>query len=216
MHKIYDITYETDGEQKHEILLIAWTENDLDISYVLHKLGLDYAMSTEGLKKCGNTGLSYNEFLSRLTPEMLEPYKVKMMRLSQMATHMNDDDMLVSLYELKSHLLAEERNKECMRTARETSKRFARNLGRLKDNRHQLISKWDNARLNEMATSWGHQYARTGEQDPVKFFEKKLSDAIHRAYISSEGNMNYEQNASQDASENVPENATTEQTTPQT
>ena len=179
MYQIFDVTSDVNGEQQHEKMLITY-EGGTDLMAILHKLGLEYALTPNGLKKYIKTGLSFNEFLSCLTPEMLEPYYVKIIWLDR-GPSTPDCDMLISRYDLLSHLAAKERDYECMRKTREVAERYARNLGHLNADGHQLISTWDTPRIAERAASWACQFVRSNDRDAGKFFEKKLSDAVLRA-----------------------------------
>lgn len=96
--------------------------------------------------------------------------------------------------------------------AREVAERYARNLGHLKDNGHQLISSWDTARIAERAASWACQFVRSDDPDPGKFFEKKLDYAAFRAGLSLQNvdgtdEQSTPQNADSTDEQNIPQNA---------
>ena len=102
MYRIFEVASTIDGEQVRENVLITWPDGG-DLYGVLHKLGLEYALSPEGLKTCRNNGVTYNEVLSRLTPEMLAPYGAQMIWLDRVVIRV-EDKQIINRYELESHL----------------------------------------------------------------------------------------------------------------
>lgn len=216
MNQTVEITRNVNGEQRREKALLEWQDGD-DPKYMLHKLALAVASSPEGQKQFRGTGLSCSEFLSRATNELLADGNMSIKWLDRDAVNL-DDQMLVSRYELESYLELMGSINRCMRRTCEVSVQYVRRLARLHTEGHPLVSTWDDTRMHDRALSWAWQFVQSEADElyPGRFFEKRLAEAMHRAYIFSEGNMNYEQNASQDAPENAPENATDEQTTSQT
>lgn len=179
MYQIFEVTSDVDGKQRRENVLISWRDGN-NLAYVLHKLGLEYALSPEGLRKCRNNGVSYSEILTRLTPEMLAPYDMRIIWLDRDSVCV-DNMQLISRYELESYMEAMERDIKREAKMREVDERYARRLERLKADGHPLISTWDAGRVSARAISWAYQYVRAGESDAKGFFDKKLADAVCRA-----------------------------------
>lgn len=198
MHQIFDITSNTDGEHRHEKLMITYPVG-LDLNDVFHNLGLELAMTPDGVKKYGNTGLSLNEFLSRVTPEELEPYNVTI-TWPDREDCCSGDKMLISRYELQSHLNARKRENNRVLKAREVSMRYIRKLGRLKANGHQLVSTWDNGRVVERANSWAYQFVCSNGWNYDRFFDERLDEAVNRA---AKSHLNTDKNDEQ----NIPQSA---------
>ena len=179
MYQIFDVTFNIDGGQRHEKAMITYPVG-LNLMYVLHELGLEYAMSPNGMKKYGDTGLSLNEFLKCLTPEMLEPFNATIMWPDR-ENFCTGDEMLVSRFEVQSFQGAEKRADNRVLKAREIAVRYVQKLGRLNGNGHQLVSGWSNARMIERANSWAYQFICSNEWNYSKFFDERLAEAVKRA-----------------------------------
>ena len=179
MYVVYDIIFNDNGVEQHEKALITCRE-DVDLPEVLHELALEYVMSPDGLKKYGQTGLPFDEFLQCLPPEKLKPYNVFIHWLDREAKR-PDSKMIIDRYELKSHLAAMERAEERVRETRKLSEQYVRRMERLKADGHPLISTWESAQVTDHALRWAWQFARARITDPIKFFEKKLAECVYKA-----------------------------------
>ena len=182
MYRIFEVASTIDGEQVRENVLITWPDGG-DLYGVLHKLGMEYALSPEGLKTCRDNGVTYNEVLSRLTPEMLAPYGAKIIRLDREAIRV-EDKQIINRYELESHLEVMERDKDRERKMRDIAERYARKFERLKAEGHPLLSDWDAGRVSARAISWAYMSVRSGGPDAGKFFNERLADAVCKAGLS--------------------------------
>ena len=182
MYRIFEVTSTIDGEQVRENVLITWPDGG-DLFRVLHKLGMEYALSPEGLKTCRHKGVSYNEVLSRLPPEMLAPYGAQIIWLDRVAIRV-EDKQIINRYELESHLEVIEHDRNRERRMRDIAERYARKLDRLKAEGHPLLSEWDTGRVSARAISWAYMFVRAGGLDAGKFFETRLADAVCKAGLS--------------------------------
>ena len=175
MYLIFNVS--TAPQKRETVILVC---PDIRNPYhILHKLGVEYAMSPEGVKVRG-TGLTFGALFNYLTPEMLAPYGIEIMWPDREAVRLDDERQIVSYYEIQSHLDAKEQERQRTflweQKLRETAERYARKLERLKAEQHPVISTWDVSRICMRAVSWAYQYTKVkGSSD--EFFEKKLADA---------------------------------------
>ena len=182
MYQIFEVTSSIDGRQVRENVVISWQDGG-DLIHVLHELGLEYALSPEGLKKCHYDGLTYNELLNRLTPEMLAPYDMRIVWLDREAFRVGDRQ-IINRYEVEGHVAARERDEKREQKTREVADRYARRMGRLKAAGHPLLSGWDAGKMSARAISWAYQHVRAGGSDAAGFFDKRLADAMGKAGLS--------------------------------
>ncbi len=198
MYQIFEVTTNIDGEKRREHVLLTWRDGG-DPYQVLHKLGLEYALSPDNIKKYRYTGLPYNEIFSHLTPEMLAPHDMQIVWLDREALPV-DGKQIVNRYELESHVETMERDSKREKKMREIAERYANRLERLKAEGHPLLSEWDAGRVSARAISWAYQFVRAGGLDTSGFFNARLADAMRKAGLSPEA-------VGGDRQENIPQSA---------
>ena len=122
--------------------------------------------------------MSFAQIMEHITPEMLAPYGVTMIRPEDVAIQTDQLSPLVTRYELES--IRDIRSAEWYRGRRvvEYAARAAKRLEKQKANQHPIISTWDSERISMKATSWACQFMMDGEKNFAKFFDKKLKDLL--------------------------------------
>ena len=170
MHQVFSVvTKDSNGdEKKREIAILHWTGRE-NPYYLLHRLGVEYAMSPEGTH-LRNTGLTYGELFEYLTPEKLDPHGMQILWPDREAVQLADGRKIVSSYEIQSHLEAQiqEREREYQREkqVKEIAGRYARRLEHLRDTGHPVISTWAPDVIVNRAITWAYLYVRsTGKED---------------------------------------------------
>lgn len=181
MYLFFSIATSEPGQRETVMLSCPNNKNPY---YILHKLGVEYAMSPEG-SKVRDKGLTFETLFNHLTPEMLAPYGMEIRWPDREATPLEEGRQIVSHYEIHSHM--ETRAQEHRKAAHWQQKlytaaeRYARKLEKLKGEGHPLIATWDSSRISVRSISWAYQCVKAGDLDTDKFLEKRLADAMRKA-----------------------------------
>lgn len=175
MRKVYRYPRNINGETRQEHVILD-SDVSRDLLQVVHDAAVDYCLNNENRHLCKEGGMSFGQAMEHITPEMLAPYGVTMIRLEDVAVQTDQMPPLVSQYELAT--IREVRRVE-RRRAREVLDYAERAAGRLEtklENRHPIVSTWGSGKIAVKAASWACQFVMGKETDFGKFFEKKLKE----------------------------------------
>ena len=200
MYQVFSVPSKNGDEKKREIAILHW-EKTKNPYYVLHKLGLEYALSPKGEHLRG-TGLSYGELFNYLTPEMLAPYDIEIMWPEREAARLENSRQVVTCFEIWSHLDAQVDNRIQTQRIQEVAGRYARKLERLKAEQHPVISTWEIDAIVSRAISWAGQCTRIKGQNVDMFFDAKVKEA--KPHKVKKAPM---ETASGDGEQNIPQTA---------
>ena len=185
MHQTFEFIRCLDGRRQHERVLFEYPD-DVDLEYILHRLGLKHALSDDRQKKYGNAEVTYDELFNRLTPEMMKPYNVKMIWPDR-ETRQVSGKPLITRCELDWHREAMEREEERTRRAGNVAERYAKTLVNLKDSGNQYIAQCPSPWVAEKAVRWAFQFIRSGETDSLSFLDEKLASFLSPQSIDENG-----------------------------
>ena len=186
MTEVYGFSRKVNGETKKEFIVLGSNFNR-NFLQIVHDVAVDYCLNNENRHPCKEGGMSFGEAMEFITPKMLEPYGVTMLRLDDVAVQTDQMAPLVSRYELET--IREVRRLE-RRHAREVvdfAERAARRLETQRAKNHPGVSAWGPETVAVKAASWACQYVMmNGKKDFARFFEKKLRETLPKG--SDEGN----------------------------
>lgn len=177
MTRTYEYTRKGYGSAKQEIVILS-SESDCDIDQILYQVALMFCLSPQGKRLCKNAfGLTFEVFLSNLTPEMLAPYGVTVYRPREDAKHKDDMDLVVSQCEIETYRNFCDAHKRQFLDMKDLARRIVKRLEALRLDGHLVISTWTTETILEKSISWAYQYVTSEECDFSAFLERKIQEA---------------------------------------
>ncbi len=176
MTEVYEFPREVNGETRKEFVILS-SNFKHDFLQIVHNVAVDYCLANENRHPCKEGGMSFGQIMEYITPKMLEPYGVTMIRLEDAAIHTDQMPPLVTRYELET--IREVRRLE-RRHAREVvdyAERAAKRLETQRVNNHSAVAAWGPEKVAVKAASWACQFVMLSkDRNFAKFFEKKLRE----------------------------------------
>lgn len=178
MTKVYGFPRVVDGETKKEFVVLSSNFNR-DFLQVVHDVAVDYCLDNENRHLCKEGGMSFGQIMEFITPEMLEPYGVTMLRLDDMAVQTDQMSPLVTRYELETIRAVRRLERRHAREVVDFAERAAQRLETQRARNHPGVSAWGPEKVAVKAASWASQYVMmSGKKDFARFFEKKLKETL--------------------------------------
>ena len=182
MTEVYEYLRLVNGEMRREFVFFT-SYMKCDFLQVVHNVTVDYCLKNEDRHPCKEGSMSFAQAMEYVTPEMLAPYGVTMIRSTDAAIQTDQLPPLVNRYELET---IRDVRKDERRRAREVvdyAERAARRLETKKANQHPVVSTWGSERISARAASWAWQFVTGEEKDFARFVEKRLQALqTHHAY----------------------------------
>lgn len=182
MTEVYEYLRLVNGEMRREFVFFT-SYMKCDFLQVVHNVTVDYCLKNEDRHPCKEDGMSFAQAMEYVTPEMLAPYGVTMIRSTDAAIQTDQLPPLVSRFELET--IREVRKDERRRALAvvEYAERAARRLETQKANQHPVVSTWGSEKISARAASWACQFVVGKEKDFGEFVEKRLNRMLtHPAY----------------------------------
>lgn len=176
----YEYIRQLNGEPRLEIVTLS-SKGERDFDEVLHRVGLEFCMSPQGRKLCKNiSGLSLEQLLDIITPEMLVPDGVTMERLRGCAVQKDNVPPVVSWCEIKLCREICDRYNQQLRDMKKYAELIAGHLEAYRLSGHPAISAWAPEIIPSKSISWAYQYVT--EKDEMRcslatFLERKIQEA---------------------------------------
>lgn len=189
MIEVYEYSRLVNGEMRREFVVFS-SEKKRDILQAVHNAAVDFCVQHANKRPCKEGGMSFAEIMEFITPEMLAPYDVTMIRPGDVAIQADQLPLLISRYELE--FIRDVRSTEWYRSRRvvDYAARAAKRLEKQKAKQHPIISTWDAEKMTVKASSWACEFAMGREKNFGKFFDKKLKDlsayAAYQEQLSSQ------------------------------
>lgn len=178
MTKVYEYPRVVDGEMKKEFVILSSNFNR-DFLQVVHDVAVDYCLKNENRRPCKGDGMSFGQIMGCITPEMLEPYGVTMLRLDDMAVQTDQMPPLVTRYELETIRAVRRLERRHAREVVDFAERAARRLETQRARKNPGVSNWGPEQVAVKAASWASQYVMLeGKKDFARFFNQKLRETL--------------------------------------
>lgn len=152
-----------DGRQEYVVLIAPQTQN---FDRVLHEVALKLVSDDPRYKDVGQAAL-----MEALTPELLAPYKVVLLRPTREAIKLDNKPPVIGALEAESWRAAILRHTSYKISAREYAERIAQRLEREKANGHPAVSTWSYAGICRRSVTWACNFVEEygAERGSVKF-----------------------------------------------
>lgn len=152
-----------DGRQEYVVLIAPQTQN---FDRVLHEVALKLVSDDPRYKDVGQAAL-----MEALTPELLAPYKVVLLRPTREAIKLDNKPPVIGALEAESWRAAILRHTSYKISARECAERIAQRLEREKANGHPAVSTWSYAGICRRSVTWACNFVEEygAERGSVKF-----------------------------------------------
>lgn len=121
-------------------------------------------------------GLSLKRLMDCITPEMLEPYGITMIRPREAAIKVDQEPPVIGKYEAESYLQLRDNYVERFRQLYDNAKRFARHLESKQTSQHPVVATWDGEKVVTKALVWANQYVAGKERDWHNFIKNRLDE----------------------------------------
>lgn len=176
MYRIYEMTRMVNGVPTPEMIML-FHPGMCDFSRVLHELGMKFCLTKQGRQLCRDEGgLTLKRLMGCITPEMLEPYGITMVRPREAAIKADQEPPVIGKYEAESYLQLRDNFVERFRRLYDNAKRFARHLESKQTSQHPVVATWDGEKVVTKSLVWANQYVSGKERDWHNFVKKRLDE----------------------------------------
>lgn len=153
-----------DGRQEY-VVLIAPQAQDFD--RVLHEVGLKLVSDNPRYRD----GVKQAELMEALTPELLAPYKVVLLRPTREAVKLDNKPPVIGALEAASWRGAAVKHTSYKIDVRDYAERIVKRLEREKANGHPAVSTWGYAGICRRSVTWASDFVEKygPERSTVKF-----------------------------------------------
>ena len=182
MTKVYEYPRVVSGETRREHVYFS-SDIQCDFLQIVHNVAVDLCLKNEDRQLCKEDGMSFAQAMEYVTPEMLAPYGVTMIRSTDAAIQTDQLPPLVNRYELETIRDVRKNERRRALAVVEYAERAARRLETQRANQHPVVSTWGSEKISERAASWAWQFVVGKEKDFGEFVEKRLNRMLtHPAY----------------------------------
>lgn len=176
MYCIYEITRMVNDVPTPDIIIL-FHPGICDFSRVLHELGIKYCVTKQGQQLCRDEGgLTLARLMDHLTPEILEPYGITMVRPRETAIQVEQEPPIIGKYEAESYLQLRDASVERLRRLYDYAKRFARRLESQQGKQNSVVATWSSEKISTKALVWANQFVSGKERNWEKFIKGKLDE----------------------------------------
>ena len=153
-----------DGRQEYVILIGPQAQN---FDRVLHEVGLKLVSDNPRYRD----GVAQAELMEALTPELLAPYNVALLRPTREAVKLDNRPPVIGALEAESWRTAILRHTSYKISARDYAERIVKRLEREKANGHPAVSTWGYAGICRRSVTWASDFVEKygPERSNVKF-----------------------------------------------
>ena len=180
MYIVYGFNRVVNEEPQRDLIILFYPKSMglVEVERALHKIGLDYCMNQNG-GSVPTGGLSFDQLMEVITPQMLAPHGMSMIRPYNEVVRLDNAPPVVGSYELETYQEARHAGDYNTRWVCEISQQFARRLETQRKNGHPAISTWAPDIISVKAVTWAGQFVVTGKEnwESSDFFKKKLQEA---------------------------------------
>lgn len=153
-----------DGRQEYVILIGPQAQN---FDRVLHEVGLKLVSDNPRYRD----GVAQAELMEALTPELLAPYNVALLRPTREAVKLDNRPPVIGALEAESWRGAAVKHTSYKIDVRDYAERIVKRLEREKANGHPAVSTWGYAGICRRSVTWASDFVEKygPERSNVKF-----------------------------------------------
>lgn len=153
-----------DGRQEYVILIGPQAQN---FDRVLHEVGLKLVSDNPRYRD----GVAQAELMEALTPELLSPYNVALLRPTREAVKLDNRPPVIGALEAESWRGAAVKHTSYKIDVRDYAERIVKRLEREKANGHPAVSTWGYAGICRRSVTWASDFVEKygPERSNVKF-----------------------------------------------
>lgn len=153
-----------DGRREYVVLVAPRSQN---VDRVLHQIGLELVSKNWDYRD----GITQSELMEALTPEILEPHKVVLLRPSREAVELDNKPPVIGALEAESWRRASLKHTSYKISVREYAERIVKRLEQEKANGHPAVSTWGYAGICKRSVTWACNFVEEygPERGSVKF-----------------------------------------------
>ena len=153
-----------DGQQEYVVLIAPKSQN---FDRVLHEVGLKLVSDNPRYRD----GVEQAELMETLTPELLAPYKVVLLRPTREAVKLDNQPPVIGALEAASWRGAILRHTSYKIDVRDYAERIVKRLEREKANGHPAVSTWGYVGICRRSVTWASDFVEKygPERSAVKF-----------------------------------------------